>query len=191
MLSVAMSEEALVKPFWLGASVGAIVAILIVGGSIAVVAQQHGDLRPRDWLRIAPDDETRWQLLERSFGGFAPAMTEVRDHYGQTFEAIADGNLELARWHWDRIKTSIELGYLRRPDRQPNADAIFLHAAWPLLDEALAANDVEASRVAFIGARAACMACHLAEDRAYFNEQRLFRETATFEGRRRAVAAAP
>jgi hypothetical protein len=169
------------KHFWRGAFVGGGLVMLLTAGSVAVLAQQQGDLRPRDWLRIASDDETRWQLLERTFGGFAPAMTEVRDHYGQTFEAIGDGNLELARWHWDRIKTSIELGYLRRPDRQPNADAIFLDSAWPVLDEALAANDHARSRAAFIAARAACMACHLAEDRAYFNDQRLFRATAAFE----------
>jgi hypothetical protein len=153
--------------------------IVALGAAVSAVAQES-DLRPRDWLRIAPDDDTRWRLLERMFGGFAPAMTAVRDHYGMTFESIEDGNLELAQWHWGRVKTYVEQGYLRRPDRQANSDAIFLDTSWVALDEALSANDHDASRDAFLAARNACMTCHVAEGRAYFNDQRLFRNTAAF-----------
>lgn len=156
-----------------------ITIVVAMGATVGVVAQS-ADLRPRDWLRIAPDDDTRWRLLESMFGGFAPAMTAVRDHYGMTFESIQDGNLELARWHWDRIETYVRQGYLRRPDRQTNSDAIFLDTAWATLDDALAANDAAASRDAFLAARNACMTCHVAEERPYFNDQRLFRDTAAF-----------
>jgi hypothetical protein len=164
--------------FWQGVIVGIVATLVVSAGSLVVLAQS--DLRPRDWLRIAPDDTTRWQLLERMFGGFAPAMTQVAGHYQKTYDAISDGNLELARWQWDRVKTAIDLGLIRRPDRAPNAEAIFLNTAWPRLDEALADDDADAAREAFGAARNACMACHLAEERAYFNDQALFRDTATF-----------
>lgn len=164
--------------FWHGIAIGVLGTVAIVVGSVAAVAQS--ELRPRDWLRIAPDDETRWQLLERMFGGFAPAMTQVADHYAKAFDAIADDNLELARWQWDRVRTAMELGLVRRPDRAPNAEAIFLSTAWPRVDDALAAGDGAAAREAFSAARNACIACHLAEDRAYFNDQALFHDTAAF-----------
>jgi cytochrome c553 len=151
----------------------------VLATAVTVVAQEQS-LRPRDWLRIQPDDEARWRLLERMFGGFAPAMTAVRDHFAMTHETIEDGNLELARWHWDRVQTYVEHGYLRRPDRQANANALFLDTARVALDEALAAGDPERSRAAFLDARTACMTCHVAEGRPYFNDQRLFRSTASF-----------
>jgi hypothetical protein len=165
--------------FWQGLVVGGVAVLVLVVASVAVLAQEQ-ELRPRDWLRIAPDDDARWQLLESMFGGFAPAMTSVRNHYGMTYESISDGNLELARWHWDRIKTYVQQGYLRRPDRQPNADAIFINTAWVALDDALAAGDAAEARARFLDARNACVACHVAEDRPYFNDQRLFWETAEF-----------
>lgn len=166
------------RRWWLAFGTTLMLAMAI-GTTVTVVAQS-ADLRPRDWLRIAPDDDARWRLLESMFGGFAPAMTAVRDHYGMTFESIQDGNLELAAWHWDRVETYVQQGYLRRPDRQANADAIFLDTAWAALDEALRAGDQAASETAFIAARNACMTCHVAEGRAYFNDQRLFRDTEAF-----------
>jgi hypothetical protein len=157
-------------------------ASLCVAVAAVVGVAQEQDLRPRDWLRIAHDDDERWRLLESMFGGFAPAMTAVRDHYGMTYESIEDGNLELAQWHWGRVRTYVQQGYMRRPDRRANSDAIFLDTAWIALDEALAAGDDAASRSAFLDARNACMTCHVAEERPYFNHQRLFRRTQSFDG---------
>jgi hypothetical protein len=164
-----------------GVSIGAIAGLLALGLALtAVVGIAQDDLRPRDWLRIAADNSERFALLERMLGGFAPAMTEVRHHYGQTHEAITDGNFELAAWHWERVRRETELGYTRRPDRRANADAMFLDAAWQTLDEALATGERDAIEAGFLTARNACMACHVAEGRPYFNDQRLFHETAAF-----------
>lgn len=168
--------------FWKGVLAGVGLMAILAGASMVVFAQQDG-CRPRDWLLCAADDSERWTRLQDMFGGFAPAMTEVGYHYERTFELIAEGNLEYARWQWDRVSGAIQLGYLRRPDRQPNADAIFLDTVWVALDQALANEDADAARDAFVAARAACMACHVAEARPYFNDQRLFRETAVFPPR--------
>jgi hypothetical protein len=130
---------------------------------------------PDGWLQGARDDAQRFERLERYLGGFSRSMWEVGERYARVHEALQRGNHALARYHWETIKATIQNGYLKRPGRQPNADAIFLDQVWPAVDEAFASGDATRAWAGFDAARNACMSCHVAEAVPFMNDQPLFR----------------
>ena len=133
-----------------------------------------------NWLLDARDDTERFQRIQQMFGGFSMAMQIVGERYDRTYDAIADGNFDLANYHWGKIKETIELGTLRRPARAANAEALFLKGPWGAMSAAQAAKDKNKAREQFLAARSACMACHVAEKVPFMNDQPRFRRTATF-----------
>lgn len=134
-----------------------------------------------NWLLDAENDEERFKRVEQMFAGFSGAMAEVGDRYQHTHDAIKDGNYALASYHWDKLRGAIELGYLRRPGRAANAKGLFLETAWPELKEQLTSDDSQAIQQRFQQARSACLACHVAEEVPFMNDQPLFRHTADFK----------
>lgn len=133
-----------------------------------------------NWLLDAKDDTERFQRIQQMFGGFSMSMQIVGERYDRTYDAIIDGNYDLANYHWKKIKETIELGTLRRPARAANAEALFLKGPWGVMSEALAAKDKVKAKEQFLMARSACMACHVAEKVPFMNDQPRFRRTATF-----------
>lgn len=133
-----------------------------------------------NWLLDSKDDMERFKLIQQMFGGFSMSMQLVGERYDRTYDAIIDGNYDLANYHWKKIKETIELGYLRRPAREANAVAIFLKGPWVSVSEALASKDKVKAKEQFLTARSACIACHLAEKVPFINDQPKFRRTATF-----------
>ncbi|MCC5869597.1 MAG: hypothetical protein JJU27_13940 [Gammaproteobacteria bacterium] len=131
---------------------------------------------PDRWLLDAADDDTRFERLEQYLGGFSAAMWETKARYVRVHEALAIGNRALALYHWEKIGSAIRGGYLKRPARRANADALFLDNAWPEAAKAFEEGDDQRAWEAFTRARAACMACHVAEDVAFMNEQAIFTE---------------
>jgi hypothetical protein len=145
----------------------------------SVCAEQP--LKPSDnWLLDAKDDTERFKRIQQMFGGFSMSMQLVGERYDRTFDAITDGNYDLAVYHWKKIKETIELGYLRRPAREANAVAIFLTGPWVSASEALASKDKVKAKKQFLLARSACMACHIAEKVPFMNDQPKFRRTVKF-----------
>jgi hypothetical protein len=132
------------------------------------------DDAPDGWLQGAHDDVQRFERLERYLGGFSRSMWEVGERYARLHEALQGGNYALARYHWEKIGATIRAGYLKRPARQPNADAQFLDRVWPAVDEELASADSTRAWAGFESARAACMACHVAEGVPFMNDQAMF-----------------
>ena len=128
-----------------------------------------------DWL-IDADEDTRAERLSSYLGGFSAAMWEVGNRWERMAWAIQDDNFELARYHWDKIGDAIRGGYMKRPARQANADAMFLDGIWTKYLKTLQSGDGEAIRMQFDQARDACMACHVAEDVAFMNRQPMFTE---------------
>ncbi len=151
-----------------------LIAATLLGVSAAAAGTLTRTTDPR-WLTGA-DEKMRFERLEHYLGGFSSAMQETGLRYGHVRQAIVDGNLELARYHWGKIAAAIENGLMKRPARRLSAEAIFLGRAWETLDEALAKKDPGAATEAFQEARAACMACHVAERVPFMNDQPLFRE---------------
>ena len=159
-----------------------IAATLTAGGltgATLVNAEQPAKFSD-NWLLNAKDDTERFQRIQQMFGGFSMAMQVVGERYDRTYDAITDGNFDLANYHWKKIKETIELGTLRRPARAANAEALFLKGPWGAVSAALAAKDKVKAREQFLLARSACIACHVAEKVPFMNDQPKFRRTATF-----------
>ncbi len=128
-----------------------------------------------DWLTDA-DEDTRAERLSSYLGGFSAAMWEVGNRWERMAQAIRDDNFELAHYHWDKIGSAIRGGYMKRPARQANADALFLDGIWKRYLDTLESGDGETIRKEFGQARDACMACHAAEDVPFMNDQPMFTE---------------
>lgn len=130
----------------------------------------------KHWLIDAPDDSTRTQRLEKYLRGFDQPMWEVGERYNVILQAIEDKNYELASYHWEKIKTTINNGLMKRPARKQNADAILLSNAWQLIADDFASKDEKRAQAGLLKAKAACMACHQAEGVGFMNNQPLFTE---------------
>ncbi|MCH8544939.1 MAG: hypothetical protein LAT61_15355 [Alcanivorax sp.] len=161
-------------------------ALLLTG-----CADERGDGVLGDgWLLEQDSHAARFEQLESYLGGFSSAMWETGHRYDIVYAAIADGNYALADYHWQKIRSAIRNGYTKRPARQANADALFLDGAWGELASALETAKESAKenengngaevRDAFMVARSACMACHVAEDVPFMNDQKMFRDTDSF-----------
>ncbi len=146
--------------------------VLSVFSLLIINPQAHAD----DWL-VDADEDTRAERLSSYLGGFSAAMWEVGYRYEHMLQAIEDDNFELATYHWDKIGGAIRGGYMKRPGRQANSDAMFLDAIWPIYLETLKAGDGEKIRSQLPQARDACMACHVAEDVEFMNDQPMFTRT--------------
>ncbi len=134
--------------------------------------------RSNDWVLEAPEAEERFNRLQMQLRGFDAAMFEVGQRYQSLYDAIGDGNLELARYHWEHIGLVIRYAHMRRPARRANAERVFIQPVWAEVDRVLAGTDRRAAAAAFGRVREACMACHQAENVAFINNQPLFRRTA-------------
>ncbi|MBZ2189490.1 hypothetical protein K8B33_10315 [Alcanivorax sp. JB21] len=146
----------------------------------------HNGVLGEGWLLEKESHAARFEQLESYLGGFSSAMWETGHRYDVVHAAIAEGNHALADYHWQKIRSAIRNGYTKRPARQANADALFLEGPWNALANALkeakeneGANGA-AVREAFMDARSACMACHVAEDVPFMNDQALFRDSDGF-----------
>lgn len=149
-----------------------VASVILLASSIDTIAADR-----KGWLTDAPDDAARWKRIERYVGGFSTAMAVVGERYTSVQSALKAENWELARYHWRYLKRATEQGILRRPKRAPNANTMFLDTAWPAFDEALKTGDRTRILSAYQDATAACQACHVAEGKAFMNNQPMFQVT--------------
>lgn len=101
-------------------------------------------------------------------------MWEVGERFERLHTALKRNNHGLAAYHWEKIRTTIENGIAKRPKRAANAKALFLDPVWADVDAALKSGDAVKSWAAFDRAKAACMACHVAEKVEFMNDQPVF-----------------
>lgn len=126
------------------------------------------------WLLDAESDERRFELLEGYLGGFSSSMHEVGERYKSVHDALMRDNLDLANYHWGKIRAAIRNGYMKRPARQANADAIFLDQLWGNVSASFQSGNVDQAWAGFESAKSGCMACHAAEKVPFMNNQSLF-----------------
>ncbi|RUO25695.1 hypothetical protein CWE09_02900 [Aliidiomarina minuta] len=152
-----------------------VVFLLLSTLLISVSALAIHKTENRNWLTEASEEE-RYERLEYYLGGFSSAMQETGERYAHVEQAIIDENYQLAAYHWQKIKDAIERGTMKRPDRRPNAERIFLGDPWQELLAALETEEPEDNKVRnrFKVAREACLACHIAEEVPFMNDQPLF-----------------
>jgi cytochrome c1 len=155
----------------------AVIAVAVTAFGLGYAVAQNTPKPPsNDWLLDAPNDTERFKLLQRYLRGFDQPMWEVGYRYEGIYDALKRDNYPLAVYHWDKIKTTIENGYLKRPARRANADAIFLNSTWGEVKAAFESRDKAKAWTGFTVARAACMSCHEAEKLPEMNGQALFHD---------------
>ncbi|MEM7121712.1 MAG: hypothetical protein AAF563_10575 [Pseudomonadota bacterium] len=154
-------------------------AVALAGSAVTAMADDESAdaLTPKDWLRLAPDDDARFALLEQYLRGYDRSMWEIGDRYQVIYDALTLENYDLALYHWSKIRTTLVNGNLKRPDRQANSEAFFLDSTWADVKEDFESRDPKIAWEGFDLARTACMTCHEAENIAYMNEQPLFIDT--------------
>jgi hypothetical protein len=144
------------------------------------LAESHVGPPGANWLLGARDDEERFRRLQIYAGGTDQQMWQVGYRYQQVYQAIIDENWGLGVHHWGKLRDVFNVALMKRPNRTPNAEAMFLDANWQRLDAALKAQDSAMAREVFLQERQACMACHVAESFEFINGTPLFQQTASF-----------
>jgi|GEM_PF-1760002 len=134
----------------------------------------------RRWLLDARDDEERFRRLQIYAGGTDQQMWQIGYRYEEVYQAIADEEWELGTHHWGKLRNVFNVALMKRPNRTPYAETLFLDDAWHLLAAALEAGDATAARETFLKERQACVACHVAEGFGFINSTRMFEGTAVF-----------
>lgn len=151
-----------------------ITALLVLSACSAEPEQTKKPDSPNDWLLSAEDDSARFELLQKQLRGFDQPMWEVGERFERLHTALQRGNNALASYHWEKIKVTIENGIAKRPKRAANAKALLLDSIWADVDAALKSDDAGKAWPAFERAKAACMACHVAEKVEFMNDQPVF-----------------
>lgn len=148
--------------------------VVILGGCGRQVEHEEKDVSPNDWLLTQIDDEARFKQLQTQFRGFDQPMWEVGERYERLHSALERRNYQLAAYHWEKIRTAIENGIVKRPARAANARSLFLDPVWEDVRVEFNSADPHRAWAAFERAKNACQACHVAENVAYMNDQPLF-----------------
>jgi hypothetical protein len=146
----------------------------------------EGQAKPpsANWLLDARDDQERFRRIQILAGGTDQQMWQVGYRYQQVYQAIIDENWELGHHHWTKLRDVLNVALMKRPNRTPNAEGIFLDSQWERLEEALEAKDASRARELFLTERSTCMACHVAEKLPFLNDTPIFRDTASFPARK-------
>lgn len=145
---------------------------------------EEGQAGPPDanWLLGAKDDEERFRRLQIYAGGTDQQMWQIGYRYEEVYQAIIGEHWELAEHHWGKLRAVLNVALMKRPNRTPNAEAMFLDENWQVLADAIKAKNIEQAREAFLLERTACMSCHIAEGYEFINDTSIFKETESFPG---------
>ena len=159
-----------IRSFLVMAVVAALVGLGTAAGWEAVRAQapshSHGAVDPGGWYkRLSPD--ARAAAIERQLGGFETAMAEVAYRYTEMYFGALDGNWDYAGHMGTTMATALTNGLERRPPLRKNADALFLKGPYPQVMDAIKAKDLALFKQRIEAMRAACTACHAAEQHAF------------------------
>lgn len=114
-----------------------------------------------NWLVDLNTTPAQMEAIQKQFRGFDTAMMEVGYRFEATKKAIQEGNYPLASYHWDKIKTAIDNGTIRRPARKSSAETLFLEGIYPQFRDALRTHDSAEINRLFEQVRPSCNACHL------------------------------
>jgi hypothetical protein len=161
-----------IRSFIAMAVVAALVGLGAAAGWEAVRAQGHshthspGAADPSGWYkRLSPD--ARAAAIERQFGGFETAMAEVAYRYTEMYFGALDGNWDYAGHMGATMASALARGLERRPAHRKSADTLFLKGPYPQVMDAIKAKDLALFKQRIEAMRAACTACHAAEQHEF------------------------
>ncbi|MDD2906483.1 MAG: hypothetical protein WBK95_11495 [Sulfurimonas sp.] len=113
-----------------------------------------------NWLMQVDTDDEKFRAIQNQLRGFDTAMVEVGYRYDAMKQALKVKNYELAIYHLEKIKVSIENGYIRRPARKEASQNFFLNASYKEFQYALTQKNTAQIADKFNDVRNSCNACH-------------------------------
>lgn len=134
----------------------------------------------RRWLLDARDDDERFRRLEIYAGGTDQQMWQIGYRYEEVYQAITNEDWALGTHHWGKLRNVFNVALMKRPNRTPYAEALFLDDTWQILADALESGNTAVARETFLQERQACIACHVAEGYEFVNSMAMFEDTAAF-----------
>ncbi|MGE3612829.1 MAG: hypothetical protein AB7G20_05075 [Sulfurimonas sp.] len=126
-----------------------------------IFASQNGYSTHSSWLMNINSTKGRFMAVEEQLRGFDTAMVEVGYRYEALKKALSFRNYELADYHLEKIKTAIELGYIRRPARKDASQKYFLNSVYKEFQEALKTKNDTMIINSFDNLKNSCNACHV------------------------------
>ncbi|DAB30820.1 MAG TPA: hypothetical protein CFH84_01970 [Sulfurimonas sp. UBA12504] len=114
-----------------------------------------------EWLMNIKEDKAKFQEIQKQFRGFDTVMMEVGYRYEATKKAIDKSEYDLAMYHWNKIKTAIDNGTVRRPARKESADDFFLKSVYSEFSDVLNSRDKTKINTAFDTIKNVCNGCHV------------------------------
>jgi hypothetical protein len=156
-----------VRQAWV--AIGLVTLGAVAGWAVALAQHQHAhpmqEPKP-DWLvKLGP--AARTQALQRQLRGFETTMAEVAYRYTEMYWGGVDGNWEYAAHMHEELGKTLELGLERRPNYRKSAEQLFLKGAFVQIGEAIKKKDGALFKERIEVVRAACTACHAAENHAF------------------------
>lgn len=148
---------------------------LIFLSSIALASGTQAATSSNGWLTGEQDESTRLKKLEKYLRGFDQPMLETGQRFESIYQAISDKNYDLAVYQWKKVRTTIENGLMKRPKREKNAKLLLLDSVWADVLQDFKSKDEKRAQFGFTKAKAACMSCHLAENKGFINGQPMFK----------------
>ena len=135
--------------------------IISVAFATYIFASQNGYSTHSSWLMNINSTEGRFMAVEEQLRGFDTAMVEVGYRYEALKKALSSHNYELADYHLEKIKTAIELGYIRRSARKEASQNYFLNSVYKEFQEALKTKNDTMIINSFDNLKNSCNACHV------------------------------
>lgn len=139
----------------------------------SVYASEENSLS-KHWIIDAPSELEKEKRLEKYLRGFDQPMWEVGERYKMIKHAIKRKNFNLANYHWEKIKTTIENGLMKRPARKNNANRFLLDSSWQEIKNDINSKNSMQADLGLQKMKAACLGCHLAEGLSFINNQPMF-----------------
>ena len=142
-------------------------ALLFFSAAEAIAADTH-------WILDAEDDTQRFSRIETYLRGFDQPMWEVGERFTQMTAAVDRSNYPLAIYHWKKIRKTIVNGVMKRPARSDSAQKILLNKNFQVIMNDLKQGNQKSAQSALRKAAGVCMACHVAEEVNFVNNQKMF-----------------
>ena len=136
------------------------------GIALAQHVHGHGASEGPGWL-VALKPDARVPAIQRQLRGFETTMAEVSYRYGEMYFAGVESNWDYAAHMAMTLERALRLGLERTPNRTANAEKLFLKGALPPVLDAIKKKDTALFKQRIEALRAACTACHAAENHAF------------------------
>lgn len=136
------------------------------GIALAQHVHSHAATEGPGWL-VTLKSDARIPAIQRQLRGFETTMAEVSYRYGEMYFGGVEGNWDYAAHMAMTLESALRLGLERSRSRKANAENLFLKGPLPQVLDAIKKKDAALFKQRIETLRAACTACHAAENHAF------------------------